>query len=247
MPYILCSPIQSTTPPLWGEGSPYATRPIYTIESAGEGQPPVNYQAHTLKPHSLCHVDAPNHILSGSPGVEDYFSPERQPSLWGQALVVKIQAPDWQRLKGFPALRHCELSLKSLQENIERVTGRLFAPEKLLLSAHPLPLSPQGQHHPDYALTLSLKAAQWLCGNPRFNAFGTSWKSSDFQPGRRERPIHALLLPRAVIYECLDLMSVPEGLYGFVGVPLPLMGASESPVCPVLFTPDEIKHWLAYI
>ncbi|MGF2075278.1 hypothetical protein, partial [Enterococcus casseliflavus] len=49
-----------------------------------------------------------------------------------------------------------------------------------------------------------------------------------------------LLLPRAAVFECLDLRAVPEGRYFLSAFPLPLAGASESPVCPVLFTAAEL-------
>jgi kynurenine formamidase len=45
----------------------------------------------------------------------------------------------------------------------------------------------------------------------------------------------------AVIFECLDLSVVPKGKYLFMGFPLPLAGASESPVCPVLFKKGELN------
>lgn len=96
------------------------------------------------------------------------------------------------------------------------------------------------QHDPQFALTLSAEAAEWLASNPKFSAYGTSWKSTDFQPVSRERPIHKIFLKSAIIYECLELTGVPDGEYFLSAFPLPLKGATESLVCPVLFTFDEI-------
>ena len=71
--------------------------------------------------------------------------------------------------------------------------------------------------------------------------FGTSWKSTDFRPGLPDRPIHNEIFKKASIFECLKVHDVPAGSYFFVGVPLPIANASESPVCPALFTKEELQ------
>ena len=90
-------------------------------------------------------------------------------------------------------------------------------------------------HHQKTVLVLTPEAAEWLVSTVPLVSFGTSSVSSDYQSGSRERPVHKLLLGSAVIYECLDLREVPEGRFWLTGVPLRLVGASESPVAPVLF------------
>lgn len=235
MPYVLSPIITPDAPGLWAEGAPYSVEPVYDL--CNPAHPPVRYGAHRLAPHSLPHVDAPSHILEEGESVEAYFGPARLASLSGPALLLKLQQPRWQEVAG---LRHCRVDEAVLRREIQRATGRDEAPDKLILTLADLPQTAQGQHDPAHALTLAEDAAHWLLANPRFNAYLTSWKSTDFQPGSRARPIHRLLLPRAAVFECLDLRAVPEGRYFLSAFPLPLAGASESPVCPVLFTAAEL-------
>jgi kynurenine formamidase len=83
----------------------------------------------------------------------------------------------------------------------------------------------------------------YLVESGNFKAYGTSWKSTDFQPGKRERPIHKIFLSRQItIFECLNLSSVAAGEYILFGFPLPMKGATESPVCPLLFTFEELDQ-----
>lgn len=49
------------------------------------------------------------------------------------------------------------------------------------------------------------------------------------------------LFKQAIIFELLEVKNVPEGEYFFVGFPLLLENASESPVTPVLFSKDELR------
>lgn len=240
MPYVLSPLIHSDLPPLWQEGAPYQTETIY---AAGPKEPPIWYEAHTLRPHSLPHFDAPAHTQSGGSTIDAYFEGAALHKLYGPALVVKLQAPDWQPVPGTPGAFHFEVDAETLKAAVQRASGRSEPPAKLLLSLRDLPVDERGQHAPGHALTLSREAAAWLLTNAQFNAYGTSYKSTDFQPGRRERPIHDLLFTQAAILECLDLGAVPEGLYFLTAFPLRLAGASESPVCPVLFERDELTAW----
>lgn len=235
MPYVLSPMIAPEAPGLWAEGAAYTVEPVYDL--CNPAHPPVRYGAHRLAPHSLPHVDAPSHILEDGAPVEAYFTPARLASLHGPALLLKLRAPRWQDVAG---QRHCAVDAETLRAEIRRATGTDMPPEKLILTLAELPQDGRGQHDPAHALTLTEDAARWLLANPRFDAYLTSWKSTDFQPGSRARPIHRLLLPRAAVFECLDLAAVPEGRYYLSAFPLPLAGASESPVCPVLFTAAEM-------
>ena len=240
MPYILSPLIRPDAPGLWAEGAPYTVEPIYDL--CNPAHPPVRYDAHRLAPHSLPHVDAPSHILEDGGDVGSYFTPERLGSLYGPVLLLKLATPDWQDA---PGGRHCRVDAAMLRSEVLRATGRDSAPDKLILSLADLPMTAQGQHDPAAALTLTEAAADWLLANPRFDAYLTSWKSTDFQPGSRARPIHRKLLPRAAVFECLDVAAVPEGRYFLSAFPLPLAGASEAPVCPVLFTYAELGAAMA--
>ncbi|HEY9720533.1 MAG TPA: cyclase family protein [Oscillatoriaceae cyanobacterium] len=240
MPYVLSPLIHAGLPALWREGAPYQAETIY---ASGPDEPPIWYSAHTLRPHSLPHLDAPAHTQPGGRTVEAYFEEGPRRSLYGPALVVKLTSPEWQPVPGARDAFHWEVGVEALQPAVHRLTGEEFPPDKLLLTLADLPRDAQRQHDPRFALTLSREAAGWLLSNPNFNAYGTSYKSTDFQPGRRERPIHQALFTQAAIFECLDLAAVPEGRYFLVAFPLPLAGASESPVCPVLFEREELLGW----
>jgi kynurenine formamidase len=183
-------------------------------------------------------MDAPAHTLAGGASVESFFVGDRRRALYGPALLIKLGPARWQTVAG--AGFHWEVSIDELRDAVLRVTGSDAPPDRLLLSVADLPTDRHGQHDPAYALTLSREAAAWLLSNDRFCTYGTSYKSTDFQPGRRERPIHALLFSKAALFECLDLAQVPEGRYFWVAFPLRLAGASESPVCPVLFEREEL-------
>lgn len=232
MPYVLSGMVRPDLPGFWGEGATYSTQSIYDLDAANPQHPPVNYDSHTLKPHSLCHMDAPAHMIPSGKTVEAFFSPEGMSRLFGKALVVKMQKPNWQPVEGMKDHVVWRITREELQREIRRVGGDIH-PEKILITVD--------NHSIQQALVLNEEAARWLTSNPKFNAFGTSWKSADFQPAFRERPIHKIIFSQAVIYECLQLQNVPEGTYFMSAFPLPLVGASESPVCPVLFTAEELK------
>lgn len=238
MPYILSSFISNDLNPLWGEGAPYDCCEIYHIA----GNPPVNYSSHTLKPHSMCHVDGPNHIIENAGGVETYFNSDSLTYLWGEVFLLKIKKPNWKKINlNNLEVFHYEIQVDELKEELKRLLPTHLKPKRLFVTLEDLPVDLNNMHDSNYALTLSEESAKWLLEGNDFCTYGTSWKSTDFKPGSRERPIHRLFLKKGVIYECLDLKNVPEGRYFLSGFPLPIKGASESPVCPVLFEYSELK------
>ena len=241
MPYILSAPLHNDLPGLWGEGAPYESKIIYDIRSSDPSKPPVHYQAHTLKPHSIPHIDAPGHIIPGGQTVEQCFSEQWLHCFYGQAVVVKLTGKRWEKFNGDSGLFLWRVELSELRSEIERVTGSTEVPAKLLLTAAEVPLTKDGFHDSKFILVLSPQAAEWLAGSTNFSAYGTSWKSSDFEPNSRERPIHKILFRRAVLFEHLKLDHVPEGSYFFCAFPLMLRAATESPVTAVLFTQAELE------
>lgn len=240
MPHVLSGIIRHSLEGLWREGAPYSSRLIYDMGARDPQSPPVRYSEHALKPHSLCHMDAPAHIIPGGRTVDSYFEEGMLAPFFGRAVVVRLKPDRWTPVSGAPGQAVWRVTESELREAVRRASGSALPPEKLLLTADAVPEDARGAHHPDHALVLEKAAAEWLAAAPNFNAYGTSWKSTDFEPGSRERPIHETLFRRAVIYECLDLRRVPEGVYFLSAFPLPLEGASESPVCPVLFTKAEL-------
>lgn len=232
MPHVLSPIINDDLYPMWGEGSPYSKESIYEITNGGT--PPVNYQAHTFKSHSLTHCEAPLHTLKNGAGIEAYFENTKQ--LFGKLTVLRLSGNNYKLVDEEKKIYHWEVSKDELQDQLGEV------PEKLFLTTDEYPVCANSPFHdPNYVLTLSQGATDCLLSFEKFNMYGTSWKSSDFKPGSLERPIHNSLFKKASIFECLDLKNVASGEYFVTAFPLPIQGASESPVCPVLFTKEDIQ------
>jgi len=246
MPYFLSLPIKASMPGLWKEGAPYERKLIYDgcRPDCAPGTPPVNYDAHIFKPHSLTHADAPAHIAENGKTIEKFFGADTAPSaLWGKATVLKFEAADFVRceITGFTDHFVLRISLNLLKRKILKHADQKTLPDRILISANNIPKDPYIGHDPRWVLVLEEDAAEWLVSNKNFVTFGTSWKSTDFAPGKRTRPIHEIIFRNALIFECLDLIDVPEGEYFWVGVPLRIEGASESPVCPILLKKEEVE------
>lgn len=230
MPYILSPLITEELEGMWLEGSAYEKENIYSIV---EGRiPPVNYDKHILKSHSLTHIEGSKHVENGGQTVDQYFNGNY---FFGDCTVIKLKGNNYKKFNN--EIYHWEVTVNELKDAI--ADKKL---NKLLLTTQEYPLNQNGFHDPNYVLTLSLEAATWLIEKTNINLFGTSWKSSDFKPGSLERPIHKKLFERAVIMECLDLKNVPEGNYFLTAFPLRIKNSSESPVTPVLFSYEELTQ-----
>jgi hypothetical protein len=240
MPYILSPVIEEDFEGLWNEGAPYQRNCIYKIIDGV--LPPINYDEHVLKPHSLPHAEGSKHTQNNGKAIDYYFdkSPE---CFYGECLLLKFKNPQFVPVNAEKTIFHWEISKTELEEKISSVVGGNYQVKKIAITIDDLslPLSDKKLHNPDFVMTLSEEAAKFLDSFKGFNAILTSWKSSDYKPGKRERPIHDILFKKAVIFECLTFVGVPEGKYFFNGFPLPLKNASESPCCPVFFDYNEIK------
>jgi kynurenine formamidase len=234
MTYVISNIISVGLPGLWAEGSPYFKSNIYRIE---EGKlPPVNYDSHQIKPHSITHVETLAHVDKTGNTI-DYFIKNHIEYFFGNCLLIKLK-PDYKELS--VGLFQHEVSLGELVNKIEIFGGIKQIPGKVLLTTENYHENKYGFHDENYILTLSIEAAQFLTDIPQFHLFGTSWKSCDYQPGKADRPIHKILLNNGIAYELLKLNHVPEGFYYFTGIPLYLENASESPVTPVLIDNNHI-------
>jgi len=239
MPFILSAPITLELPGLFGEGAPYERSSYIDILKNDPALPPVNYDLHRLKPHSLPHIDAQGHIVPGGRTVGDYFSADSARSFWGAVTVLRLAQARWEQVD---AANQCwRVSSAELRSALLESQGTQEIPDRLLIAPQDIPLTDQGWHSPNAAFVLSTEAAEWLTSQASFCTFGTSWRTSDFEPGLRERPVHKIILKQAVILECLDLRHVPSGEYFLSAFPLRLEGATESPLCPVLFTKAEVR------
>jgi kynurenine formamidase len=236
MPYVISPLVDSEAPGLWAEGGAYSQEMIYDICSADPKLPPVNYSSHLLKPHSMCHFDAPSHIIKDGPTIDHLIATEPK-IFFGPVVVVRLKEPKFSRHLKAPLVQHWEVSLSELLANLGRLRIENF--QKILITFE----GAQKDFYQDssLALTVSEEVANWLKDVKKINLFGTVWKSTDFRPGSRERPIHKILFAAGGILECLNLAGVPEGKYFISAFPLYLKGASESPVCPVLFSEDELR------
>lgn len=237
MPYVLSPKIRLGSQGMWFEGEAYRKESLYSI-SSGKA-PPVNYDLHSLKPHSLTHAEGALHTIDGGKSIDQYYSNLNY--MFGNCVCVKLRGNGYKLVDPEKGLYLWEVSKHELTENLERVLCGREVPPKVILSSEFYPTNADGYHDPNYILILSKEAAEFLVSKTTFNMYGTSWKSSDYQPSSPERPIHKILFQNAIIFELLDLKSVPEGEYFFVGFPLRLEGSSESPVTPVLFEKNELQ------
>lgn len=231
MPYIISPLIKLGSRGEWFEGTAYEKENLYRIE---EGKmPPVNYDKHILKPHSLTHVETPLHTQKNGCGVDHYFKSNVN-HFYGKCVVVKFPNSGWRELDS-------DLKQRIIQrDELEQKLQSYSNVQKVLISIENIPENEFGYHDPSLVLTLSLEAAEYLTSLSGFNLFGTSWKSTDFMPGSPERPIHNEIFKKAIILEYINLNGVPEGEYFINCFPLNLEGASESPVSAVLFESEDL-------
>tara|TARA_Y100000296_G_scaffold84075_1_gene116463 strand:+ start:141 stop:845 length:705 start_codon:yes stop_codon:yes gene_type:complete len=232
MPYIISPPIKLNSKGEWLEGAAYTKESLYRIEK--DQLPPVNYDKHILKPHSLCHVETPLHVEEDGRSIDQFYK-ENLNHFFGKCIVVKFKNDGWKDIGN--GLKHKIIGLEELKEKI----GKYKSIEKVLISVNDIKENDYGYHDPSYIVTLSLEAANFLASFDTFNLFGTSWKSTDFEPGSMERPIHKMIFKKALILEYINLNQVSEGEYFLNALPLNLEGASESPVSAVLFDFDELN------
>jgi len=239
MPYILSPIIKESFEGMWFEGSPYKKELIYDINSTDPKSPPVNYSSYTLKPHSLPHIETAAHTQKEGKTVDFYFKEKMFSHFFGKTTVLKLKGNNFKKHATVEGVSIWDISKEEILNSLSDLNNSTEIPERLIISLEDIPLNDHGLHNPNYVLILSQEAANLLADN-NIKLYGTSWKSSDYMPGSKERPIHNTLFKSALIMECLDLKDVPAGNYFMSAFPVPLEGSSESPVCPVLYTKAEI-------
>ena len=234
MPYILSPMIGLKSPGMWSEGDAYEKKSIYSIQ---DGKlPPVNYDEHIIRSHSLTHLETPAHTNADGKRL-DYFYDNKKDLFFGKTLVLRLTGNNFKDVGN--GIHHWVVTVQEIQDRIVYLNLKSI-PSKILITVENCPLNAQGYHDPNYVLTLSQESADFLVRDEHFHLYGTSWKSSDFKPGSSERPIHNTIFKKALILENLKLDSVPEGIYFMSAFPIPFIHASESPVVPVLFTKEEL-------
>lgn len=231
MPYIISTPIKVGSSGEWFEGSAYERENLYSIQ---DGKlPPVNYDKHILKPHSLSHIETPLHTQKDGRSIDKYIK-EGLKHFFGKCVVLKFEDTNWNDLNN--GMKHKIIQVEELKAKLSSYKSI----EKVLITVENIPENEFGYHDPQFVLTLSMEAAKYLTGLDDFNLYGTSWKSTDFNPGSSERPIHNEIFKKALILEFINLNHVPEGEYFINCFPLNLVGASETPVTAVLFDSNEL-------
>lgn len=234
MPYILSPFIREKSAGMWAEWSAYEKKSIYKIE--GDKLPPVNYDEHVLRSHSLTHVETPAHTQENGPRLEHYLE-KYSYYFYGKVVVIKLEGDNYQKLD---KVHHWVIKREEIETRLKALKVDLAKVSKIFITTEMTRLNSDDYHDPDFVLTLSQEAADYLVALPSFHLYGTSWKSSDYNPGKPERPIHNTLFRKGLIFENLKLDHVPEGSYFLSAFPVPLAGASEAPVVPVLFDFSEL-------
>jgi kynurenine formamidase len=230
MIYVIGNKIKPAGDGMWNEGVPYSKENIYSkIEGA---LPPVNYDKHIFKPHSITHCESPRHTSNTGSTLDVIF--EQSPEYFiGDCFVLKFE-PNYVQMNQNDFIHL--ITSEELEGKISALINNGEIIHKVLITTVNYPTDSNGYHKSNYILVLDESAAKYLLELPEFHLFGTSWKSTDYQPGKFERPIHDLLFQKAVIFELLNLNNVPEGKYYFSGIPLYIEDSVESPVTPILIS-----------
>lgn len=234
MPYILSPIIVPNSQAMWSEGPAYEKKNIYSIDKK---LPPVNYDEHLLRPHSLTHLETPAHTLRDGKRLDHYYQHSLN-SFYGPVVVIRLTGNNFRDLGN--GIFHWIITKEEITNRLTELNLKANV-QKLFVTCE-YPVNSDGYHDPNYVLTLSQAAAGFLISIEGFNLYGTSWKSSDYNPGKPERPIHNTLFKTALVVENLVLKNVPEGEYFLSAFPIPLSGASEAPLVPVLFTYQELSN-----
>lgn len=230
MIYVIGNKICLGTTGLWNEGSPYSKRQIYS--KVPGGLPPVNYDEHTLKPHSLTHAESPLHTNNNGKPLHEFI--QNHPEyFFGEALVLKF-ANDFIKVDSQSSTYIKIITRSEIEDKIDLLCSGRIIPPKILITTIDCPRNEFGYHDENYIMVLDIEAAKFLVGLDGFHLFGTTWKSTDYQPSSSARPIHDMIFSKAVIFELLELSQVAEGFYYFSGMPLYIENSNESPVTPIL-------------
>ncbi|MBX3044285.1 MAG: hypothetical protein KIT33_11705 [Candidatus Kapabacteria bacterium] len=236
MIYNIGLKISSELPGLWKEGSPYSIKNIYS-KKPGK-LPPVNYDEHSFKPHSLTHSESGKHT-DNSGLTLDVLIEQYPEYFFGQCLHIAFEK-DYRVISENNFL--CEITEVDIDSKIKSL-GINKIPGKILISNKNSPVNKFGYHLENYVFVLDESGAEYLCNIEKFHLFGTTWKSTDYNPGEYERPIHEKIFQKGIIFELLNLHNVPEGEYIFSGMPLWLENASESPCTPILISGDMVNQY----
>jgi arylformamidase len=160
MPYVLSPIIKSEASGMWSEGPAYEKKCIYSIASGK--LPAVNYDEHIIRAHSLTHLETPAHTQVNGRRLESYYK-ENLNHFFGKTLVIKLAGNKYVPVGN--NIFHWVISLEEIKERIANLT----VPNKILITTEFYPVNNQGFHDPNYILTLSQEAADFLVSLPSFD------------------------------------------------------------------------------
>lgn len=186
---------------------------VLPAKRIAEGDP-ANVSELRLGTHTGTHIDPPIHFLEGAAGADEV---PLEP-LVGDAMVADLSGTD-------EAITAADLEALDLPSGTERLLLRTHHPER-----------PAGKGEAGYA-ALAPDAAPWALERS-LRLVGTDSLSIEYQ-GNEGFPVHTTLLDGGVvIVEGLDLSEVEPGAYGFVCLPLRLVGGDGAPARAILIAED---------
>jgi kynurenine formamidase len=136
VPHILSPIIDESNSGFWAEGSPYTKDNIYSIKS--DKLPPVNYDVHHIKAHSLTHAEAPRHTQKEGNCIASFFSDPKY--FYGKATVVRLKGNNYKLIDESNNIFHWEVQLDELKRELLQV------PQKLLLTTDYYPIESSGNN-----------------------------------------------------------------------------------------------------
>ena len=108
MPYILSPLIKENMSGMWMEGTPYTKSNLHAIDGSA---PPVNYDTHQIKSHSLTHIESPKHTQKNGKSVDEYFHGDY---FFGPCTVLRLKGNNYKKINNETS--HWEVSLDELQK-----------------------------------------------------------------------------------------------------------------------------------
>lgn len=123
MPYVLSPKISHNSSAMWMEGPAYEKKAIYSISSGK--LPPVNYDEHILRPHSLTHFETPAHTINDVKRLDSFY--QNLNHFFGETLVIKLQGNRYEAKEN--GIFHWVISKDELEAKLKSKT----IPSKILI------------------------------------------------------------------------------------------------------------------
>ena len=224
----ITSPISPSTPVFPGDPEPLIEK-VCTLEKDGFSLSELHFGSHTGT-----HVDAPSHILPGSPSIDEL----NLENFMGKALLL-----DFSSLTGSLDLDALNNAFKSAgsPENLSVLLLKTKSPsryeneENKKLQFEKGSFQEKERDLEGEAVYLDEDAAAWII-EKKFKSVGIDSLSID-SLSSETLPVHHILLSNNInIIECLDLGSVTAGTYFFLCLPLKIEKCDGAPARALLIS-----------